>query len=112
MFNASLTRETINPIISIECPICLDPVHDKSYIVFEKCLHTYHIDCINIWRSREQPLAQFIYRCPSCCVDRNIDVEKSMFQLQSSRPITNISTREPVIRKIMRCIWPFSRNNS
>ena len=109
MLNQHLHGGTENPILSVECPICLDGLYDQEFITFEKCSHRYHITCINSWRETKTSFAQFVYQCPTCREDRDIDIGKSMFQQPARQPVidTGVVVGESIIQRLRRCLWPF-----
>ena len=97
----SLVHEVMNPILSVECPICLDPVIEQKYITFNECDHKFHIKCLNDWQIQNHSNLIHHYKCPICNKLRDINIEKSLIEpvyTPADRPTTLSLTQ-----KIKRC---------
>ena len=104
----SLSYETSNPCLIVECPICLDPLISEEYISFDNCNHKYHIKCLNEWTTASCPELLYHYKCPTCRRFREINIEGSI--------IGNREQDVPVIRRsllhnIRQCIINLVSNN-
>ena len=97
----TLVKEYENPILSIECPICLDPLTDSKYVCFSGCDHKVHITCLNEWQQKNSPDLIFHYKCPTCNELRDINIERSY--LETNRTQTRHETHN-FLQKIKRCI--------
>ena len=97
----SLVHEIRNPVLSEECPICMDPLIDKEYITFNECNHKFHIKCLNEWKNKSSPDLIFHYKCPMCDTLRDINIERSLFETTTETII--FPRRLSFSQKIKRC---------
>tara|TARA_B100001996_G_C18527219_1_gene541554 strand:+ start:62 stop:499 length:438 start_codon:yes stop_codon:yes gene_type:complete len=55
----------------MDCPICLEPIHDDHSIVTLECNHTFHERCANEWLSNNDT-------CPLC---RNPNIQSTTIRM-------------------------------
>ena len=96
----NLCFEIDNPLESLECPICFDPLIEREYITFDECSHKYHLDCLKMWKEIKKPLELF-YTCPTCNEHRDIDIYNSVLLCEKKIEPT---TKKPFKKKIKGCI--------
>uniref|UniRef100_A0A6C0B3M6 RING-type domain-containing protein n=1 Tax=viral metagenome TaxID=1070528 RepID=A0A6C0B3M6_9ZZZZ len=96
-----IVKEYENPILSIECPICLDPLTDSKYVSFIGCDHKFHLTCLNVWQQKSSPDLIFHYKCPTCDQLRDINIERSYLEPDriQFRPET-----QNFLQKIKQCL--------
>lgn len=55
-----------DPLVGIECPVCLSPITMTSRTNMAKCPHSFHRECIAAWHQQQRRLG----RDPDCPVCR------------------------------------------
>ena len=105
--------ETKNPILSCECMVCLDPIVDSPYISFCECGHKLHLDCLNDWTNIKYPDLIYSYICPVCNCLRDIDVEKSILEIELHTDNKKfIINKIPILKKFNKCFNKLFRKNN
>ena len=101
----SLFHETQNPMLGVECPICLDPLTDKDYLAFNICDHKFHTGCLNNWQKSTESKLIHHYKCPTCDKLRDINIERSLFSSEARA----IPRPTSLIKKITSCLAKLTR---
>ena len=57
-----LKNKNIKGLMS-ECSICIEELNDVDEVLFTKCSHVFHKNCINKW------ISEYNIKCPICKID-------------------------------------------